>query len=208
MSAPAEPARPGGRTTRRYGTSRQDLAEAAIRLFEDEGFAETTVERIAETAGYSPRTFHRQFPAKEDAVFFDLPSILAPLEALVGRAPADAWDAVCAVVVDDAARWEAAEPALALRRVRLIHEEPTLYRRFLEISTEWEAVVATIFATAGGHAGDASTDVAAQVAGASVVAACRAAFRLWLALPDCSLAALTAECLERVRAGVSDSVSG
>lgn len=195
-------------TKRRYGTSRQDLAEAAIRLFEDEGFAETTVERIAEAAGYSPRTFHRQFPAKEDAVFFDLPSILAPLEALVGRAPADPWDAVCAVVVDDAARWEAAGPALAQRRVRLIHEEPTLHRRFLEISTEWEAVIATVFATAGGRGGDAATDVAAQIAGAAVVAACRVAFRLWPSVPDRSLAALTAECLERVRTGDSDSVSG
>ena len=36
------------------------------------GFAETTLEDIAEAADYSPSTFFRHFGTKEDAVFFDI----------------------------------------------------------------------------------------------------------------------------------------
>lgn len=180
---------------RAYGRSRQELAEIAIRLFEQQGFARTTVEEIAAAADYSPRTFHRQFPTKEDVVFFDLPDILSPLEALVTEPAPDAWEAVCAIVVGNAANWEAAGPALAERRTRLFHDEPALYRRFLEIAADWETVIARVFATQ--HA----TDAYAQVLATSVVGACRAAFRLWLAHPETSLAQHMADALDLIAGG-------
>jgi AcrR family transcriptional regulator len=42
-----------------------------MRLFREQGYAETTVERIAEAAEVSPSTFFRYFPTKEDVVISD-----------------------------------------------------------------------------------------------------------------------------------------
>ncbi len=184
---------------RRYGRSRRDLAEAAIRQFEEKGFSATTVEDVAEAAGYSPRTFFRQFPAKEDVVFFDLPDILSPLQELLEEPPPSAWDAVSAIVVKNATDWEAAGVGLAQTRTRLLHEEPALHRRYLEIAAEWETVITRIFAAERGV--DPDLDPYPQVLGTAIVGACRTAMRRWLVEPGIGLGDHTAAGLAVIRSG-------
>jgi len=48
---------------------RESLIDAALFLFEQDGFEATHTDRIAERAGVSPRTFFRYFPTKEAVVF-------------------------------------------------------------------------------------------------------------------------------------------
>jgi AcrR family transcriptional regulator len=50
--------------------TRDAIVAAAFELFAAKGFAETTIDEIAERADIAPRTFFRYFPAKE-AVLFD-----------------------------------------------------------------------------------------------------------------------------------------
>jgi AcrR family transcriptional regulator len=63
--------------------TRQTIRREAFRLIEENGYAATTVEQIAEAAEVSPSTFFRYFPTKESVLLADDmdPAFLAALAA-------------------------------------------------------------------------------------------------------------------------------
>jgi hypothetical protein len=81
----------------------------------------------------------------------------------------------------------------------MFHEEPALYRRFLEIASEWETVVARALAAERGI--DPAADMYSQMLATSLVGACRAAFRVWLAAPELPLAQRMEDALELIESG-------
>jgi AcrR family transcriptional regulator len=54
---------------RRHEETRAAIADAAVALFARRGFAETTMDDVAEAAGVSRRTAYRHFASKDDLVF-------------------------------------------------------------------------------------------------------------------------------------------
>jgi AcrR family transcriptional regulator len=54
---------------RRHEETRAAIADAAVALFAERGFAETTMDEVAVAAGVSRRTAYRHFPSKDDLVF-------------------------------------------------------------------------------------------------------------------------------------------
>jgi AcrR family transcriptional regulator len=56
-------------TERRHEETRAAIADAAVALFAERGFAETTMDDVAMAAGVSRRTAYRHFPSKDDLVF-------------------------------------------------------------------------------------------------------------------------------------------
>jgi AcrR family transcriptional regulator len=67
--------------------TRENIQRVAFKLFDDKGYANTTVEEIAEAAEVSPSTFFRYFPSKELVLMADdLDQVT--VEALA-RQPAD-----------------------------------------------------------------------------------------------------------------------
>lgn len=54
---------------RRHLDTRTAIADAAVALFIERGFVETTMDDIAQAAGVSRRTAYRHFPSKDDLVF-------------------------------------------------------------------------------------------------------------------------------------------
>jgi AcrR family transcriptional regulator len=82
-----EEATAGLRERKRLRT-RRAIADAALELFDRQGFHATTIPQIAEAADVSPRTVSGYFPAKEDLAFPDADERIGALEArLRARAP-------------------------------------------------------------------------------------------------------------------------
>ncbi len=68
--------------------SRTRLIDSSLALFVEHGYAEVTVDDIAERAGVSARTFFRHFPDKEEVLFADDDELLPVLLAAIGSGEA------------------------------------------------------------------------------------------------------------------------
>jgi len=79
---------------RKKQAARTALTEAALRLFQANGFDATTVNDIARLANMSPRTFFRYFDTKEDVVFQDAPQQLEALRKFLADRPSSESNAV------------------------------------------------------------------------------------------------------------------
>jgi AcrR family transcriptional regulator len=67
--------------------SEERLKQAAMELFEEQGFEGTTAVQIAKRAGVTTRTFFRYFSDKEEVLFVDSDEMCAALVRDVLRAP-------------------------------------------------------------------------------------------------------------------------
>jgi AcrR family transcriptional regulator len=63
------------------------IVRAALALFAERGYKETTATQIAECAGISRRLFFYYFPSKDDILFSVSDEALATLRELVPRRP-------------------------------------------------------------------------------------------------------------------------
>jgi len=78
-----------GLRERKKERTRVALESAALRLFEEHGYDETTVEQIADVAEVSTRTFFRYYPTKADVLVRDQVARRAMVEAFLGARPAN-----------------------------------------------------------------------------------------------------------------------
>jgi AcrR family transcriptional regulator len=72
--------------------TRRALQEAALKLFAEQGYDETTVAQIAALAEVGERTFFVYFPSKEDVLFNGSHEGFAELEQLIQGAPSELSD--------------------------------------------------------------------------------------------------------------------
>jgi AcrR family transcriptional regulator len=129
-----------GLRERKKRATRTAIHDVAMRLFEERGFAGTTVEQIAEGADISRATVFSYFPAKEDIVFGEAPQAIAALEATLADAAAGGGTvAVVRAWLRELSGWF--EPRLLLQR-RLAREVPVIGAARVKLFRDAELVIA------------------------------------------------------------------
>lgn len=113
---------------RDFPEPRAAVVAAALELFQEQGFEQTSVEQIAKAAGVSRSTFFRQFGGKEDVVFADHEVLLESLREFLAEGHEDPWTAVCAASESVFAHF-AHDPELARRRYQIVRQVPVLRER-------------------------------------------------------------------------------
>ena len=166
---------PQGRRDRKKTETRLALADAAIRLFDANGFDATTIDDIADAVDVSTRTFHRYFERKEDVVFGDQPERLARLIELLDGRPVDEppLRSVRFALVEMARDWHRGGDVEAMR-ARLVASTPALRAASLARYDIWAATIAGFIARrSGGRRDDPWPSVAARCMTAAVIDARR-----------------------------------
>ena len=74
---------------RKKSATRRSIEDAAWELFSERGYADTSVDEIAERAGVAPRTFFRYFPNKEAVLYGEADEVLEALAETFRSRPAD-----------------------------------------------------------------------------------------------------------------------
>ncbi len=112
--------------------ARGRLQQAALTLYRQRGFDNTTVAEIAEHAGLTKRTFFRYFADKREVLFSGSEALEELLVTEVGAAPESTapLDAVAAALDAAAAMFEPRRE-LAARRQQIIAANPELQEREL-----------------------------------------------------------------------------
>src|ERR1044072_7719027 len=77
-----------GHRERKKRRTREQIVDAAFRLFAERGYAATTVADIAAAADIAPRTFFSYFPSKEEVVFHDFDVLFGSLRDAIQERPA------------------------------------------------------------------------------------------------------------------------
>lgn len=78
---------------RKRAAAKAHVADVAIRLFAERGYAAVSVAEICAAADVAPRSFFRYFPAKEDVLLEPMRELADRFQASIASAPAGMSDA-------------------------------------------------------------------------------------------------------------------
>ena len=158
---------------------RNELAGAAVELFEARGFDDVTVDEIAAAVEVSQRTFFRYFESKYEVLFADHDERLAELRALLAARPVDepVLTAVRAALVGSTRHYQDEVGRTVLRRMAIIANSSTLTGYSMALQADWEAAITRSVIERLGDEPDA--ELRARVVGAASMAALRIALTMW-----------------------------
>jgi AcrR family transcriptional regulator len=155
--------------------ARGRLQQAALTLYGERGFDNTTVAEIAERAGLTKRTFFRHFADKREVLFWGAEALEELFVTAVGAAPESAapLDAVAAALDAAAAMFEQRRE-LAARRQQIIAANPELQERELIKLASLAGAVAEALRRRG------VDDPAAILTAEAAITVFRVAFERWV----------------------------
>jgi AcrR family transcriptional regulator len=180
--------------------ARGRLAKAALTLYAEQGFEQTTAAEIARSAGLTERTFFRHFADKREVLFYGSDAVRDLLVDAVADAPPGAgpMDAVSAALQAVGAMiQETPEPARL--RHAVVSANPELRERELVKHAEFAAAIAGALRDRG------LPELAASLAAETGVALYRVTFARWIGDPaHRDLPELLRESMAELREALAD----
>jgi AcrR family transcriptional regulator len=176
--------------------ARGRLEQAALALYGERGFDNTTVAEIAERAGLTERTFFRHFADKREVLFGGAGALQELLVTAVRNAPESAapLDAVSAALQAAGALLQERR-AFARQRQSIITANPELQERELIKLASLASAIADTLRRRGVQ------DPAASLTAEAGIAVFRIAFERWVGEPEQrDLPGLIRESLEELKA--------
>lgn len=190
---------PPGLRERKKLKTKAAIQQAAIRLFLDQGFDETTIEQIAAAAEISPSTFFNYFPSKEDVVFEDEldPLILAAFDAQpAGTNPIRAIRTAMTSVMKNITP---EQDALVRERLALMISTPSLRAAML---AQFADMVQQIAALVASRTGGSPDDFAVRNFAGALLGVMMSAFLTAAADPKMDLIEAADQALSHLEAGL------
>ncbi len=169
-----------GLRERKKERTRDAIYDAAMHLFQEHGYAGTTVDDIAAAADVSPRTFFRYYAGKEEVLFARFDETLELLRDFLYDRPAD--ETIAATIREASNQFASLGAAVSPDRMTfdLFHGNEALHGRYLQSFFHLETIVSEWVAS---RLGVADTELLPRVAGAVLGASARVALDVWVDEP-------------------------
>lgn len=197
---------PANRRERKKLATRAALEQAALRLFAEKGYEQTTVEEIADAADVAVRTFFRYFSSKQDVFFGDvgLDRVNRLRTELAARPRDESILASLRAVLDAVDISAPDEQRQVMLRLRLMgRRQPSLLAAYLQLNEELRRVVADFVAERTGLS--VEHDAYPLTVASAAVASWDVAVRVWTATDGRrSLRSLRREAFDALTAGIGE----
>lgn len=175
--------------------ARGRLARAALTLYAEQGFEQTTAAEIARQAGLTERTFFRHYADKREVLFYGTDALREILAQAIADAPAEAgpMDAVGAAL-RVVAEMVLQTPEIARLRNAVVSANPELRERELIKLAELAAAMAAALRDRG------VPELAATLAAESGIVVYRVSVARWITAPgEPDLTGFLRESMEELR---------
>jgi AcrR family transcriptional regulator len=171
------------RRERKKRETRDALEAAALRLFAEKGYDETTVEEIAEEADVAVRTFFRYFQSKQHVLFGDVAhDVTGRLRAALAERPlSESPVAAVGAALDQLGLDTDAQQGQILDRMRLLEKMPQLGGTYHLIFQDLHNVIAAFTAERNQAA---PVSLYPQLLASAATGAIKTALSLFEASPD------------------------
>jgi AcrR family transcriptional regulator len=143
----------GGLRERKKQKTRDSIQRTALRLFERQGYEETTIEQIAAAVEISPSTFFNYFPTKEDVVLYDAYDPMA-IQLFLERPKDEPLNVGLRRVLEGLAETFQRDEQMILARGRLFLEVPELRARIWDEVERTQVLLAQMLAERTGRRPD------------------------------------------------------
>jgi TetR/AcrR family transcriptional regulator, regulator of mycofactocin system len=190
------------RVGRRRSTTPQHITDVALRLFADRGFAEVSVDDVAEAAGIARRTVFRYYASKNAIPWGDFDAHLQHLRELLDHVdPGIPLGAALRAALLSFNTFGESETVRHRQRMRVILQTAELQAYSMTMYAGWREVIADFVAR---RAGVRSSDLLPQTVAWMMLGVALSAYEYWLDDQSVSLPTALGDAFDVVGAGLDE----
>jgi TetR/AcrR family transcriptional regulator, regulator of mycofactocin system len=193
---------PESRVGRRRSTTPHHITDVALRLFADRGFAEVSVDDVAQAAGIARRTVFRYYPSKNAIPWGDFDAHLRHLRELLDRVdPGVPLGQALRAALLAFNTFDESETVRHRQRMRVILQTAELQAYSMTMYAGWRQVIAGFVAR---RSGAKTTDLLPQTIAWMMLGVALSAYEHWLDDESVSLPQALGDAFDVVRYGLDE----